>query len=186
MKKTFTLFLLLAGFTFAASAQQNDRFKINVGLEGGLPINSTSYTASAGLFLKAELPVSKNLALTANVTYSKFFFSDTLKTLHEFNGDRETSATFIPVLVGARYYLPSGFYGEAQIGASFGSKSSEGTGGDLYPDTGTAFAFTPGVGYALKLKNGEAVDFGVRYEAWHKTIATLDFVSLRVAYKFNW
>ncbi|GAB3919697.1 transporter [Mucilaginibacter myungsuensis] len=184
MKKIFTLILLLAGITFGAMAQKADGVKINLGADGNLPLNA-DYSFGAGLNLKAEFPLANALKLTASAGFTRFFYNDELKFAHEVNGDNETAATFVPLQVGLRYFFCPRFYGEGQLGASFGTKSGKGVAGEIYPDTGTAFAFGPGVGYLFPLKNGEAIDLGLRYEGWAKDGSTLSFLGLRVAYKFN-
>ncbi len=76
---------------------------------------------------------------------------------------------FVPVKVGIKYNFAEAFYGEAQVGATFGTKSG----------TGTFFAYSPGIGYNF----GGGVDLGVRYEGWAHD-GTISQVAARLAYSF--
>ena len=83
----------------------------------------------------------------------------------------KSSYGFIPFKAGLKYYFNGpGFFGEAQLGATFSTES----GG------GTAFTYAPGVGYSFD----GGFEAGIRYEAWSKN-GTTSQVALRVAYSFQ-
>lgn len=188
MKKTFTLLMLLAACVFTASAQtkSNGGFKLNIGLDGLLPVGETKvgYDYGVGLSVKGEIPVSQAFKVTASVGFNTLMFSSLSTEAHKVNGDNEQSATFVPVEVGARYYIKSRYYVEGQIGAAIGTQTGTSSSAGITPDSGTNFAYTPGAGILFPMKGGEAIDIGVRYEGWVRDGSTLAFLGLRVAYKF--
>jgi len=188
MKKTFTLLMLLAAFVFTASAQTSSKggFKLNIGVDGDLPVGSTKtgYDYGIGLNVKGEIPLCQALKATVSVGFNTLMFSSLSTEAHKANGDNEQSATFVPIEVGARYYFKSRYYVEGQVGAAVGTQTGGTNVSDILPDSGTSFAYTPGVGILFPVKGGEAVDVGVRYEAWTRSGSTLGFLGLRVAYKF--
>lgn len=189
MKRTFTLLMLLAACIFTASAQTkpNGGVKINLGAEGALPVGAASngYNYGIGLSVKAEVPLDESLKITGGVGFSSLMFTNSAIDVHKANGDNEESATFVPVKVGIRYYLASRFYAEGQVGAVFGTESGTSASLGITPDSGTSFAYSPGVGVLFPMKGGEGIDIGARYEAWSRDGSTLGFIGLHVAYKFS-
>ncbi|MBB5397566.1 hypothetical protein [Mucilaginibacter sp. AK015] len=161
MKKLLLLFVVVACAAFSASAQ-SDKAKFSIGFEGGLPIGSTGdvYSVALGGSLKYEMPIATGTMFTLSGGYTSFKVKDT------FGGG---SVGFVPAKAGIKYFFSDGFYGEAQAGAAFNTES----GG------GTAFAYSPGIGYALE----GGFDIGVRYEAWSKS-GTISQIGVRIAYGF--
>jgi hypothetical protein len=165
MKKLLLLFVVVAGAAFSASAQSSssESGKFSIGLEAGLPIGDIK-DAGASLFIGGSLKYDQPIATGTFFTFSAGYTS--LKFKDEFGGG---STGFVPVKAGIKYFLAESFYGEAQVGAAFGTESG----------SGTAFAYSPGIGYAF----GGGLDLGVRYEAWSKN-GTISQVAARLAYSF--
>nr|WP_067052861.1 outer membrane beta-barrel protein [Mucilaginibacter sp. L294] len=165
MRKLLLLFVIVAGAAFSASAQSSSESgKFSIGLEAGLPVGDAK-TVGGNLFiggsLKYDQPIATGTFFTISAGYTSLSFKDT------YGGG---SLGYAPVKVGVKYFLAESFYGEAQVGAAFGTKSG----------TGTSFAYSPGIGYAF----GGGVDLGIRYEAWSKSGITLGQVAARLAYSF--
>lgn len=162
MKKVLLATLLFVGVAATSFAQ--DAAKFSIGVEAGVPIGSTSnaYSFVIGGSLKYDLPIAESTAFTISAGYSSFQG----KTIAGF---KIPAASFVPVKAGIKQYFSESFYGEAQVGAALSTQS----GG------GTAFAYSPGIGY----KFSDAVDLGVRYEAWSKN-GTVSQIGVRLGFSF--
>lgn len=177
MKKILLALFILGGTAFSSFAQTTkDGGKFSIGLEAGLPVgdahNYSNYVIGGSL--KYEYPVANNLFITASAGYSSlhiksfdYSYNDPGFSfqLHSDGG----SAGIIPVKVGAKYYFDGHFFGEGQLGAAF--VTGEGS--------GTAFVYSPGVGYTFT----GGFEAGVRYEAWSNN-GTIGQAALRLAYRF--
>ena len=174
MKKlllTLTLAGAIASGSFAqsaanASSPERGGGKFSIGAETGLPVGQASdgYSVVLGGSLKYELPVSGRAFFTLSAGYNAFLLKD------EFKGyDIPSTAGFIPLKAGIKYYSDGGFFLEAQAGIVWSTES----GG------GHAFAWSPGIGYTFK--NG--MEIGARYEGWTND-GTVGQMGLRLAYRF--
>jgi hypothetical protein len=163
MKKVLLATMLFVGIAVSGFAQKGGS-DFSVGLEAGLPIGSTSnaYSFVIGGSLKYEAPIATATNFTLSAGYSSFQGKTVL-------GVKIPSAGFIPVKAGIKHYFDGAFYGEAQLGAAFSTQS----GG------GTAFAYSPGIGY----KFSDVIDLGVRYEAWSKN-GTTSQIAARLGFSF--
>ncbi|RYY35626.1 MAG: hypothetical protein EOP46_09375 [Sphingobacteriaceae bacterium] len=170
MKKILLALVILGSTAFAASAQTTEAGKFSIGVEAGLPLGDAAdvYSFGIGGSLKYELPVTEQFAVSLSAGYTNFMYKSEIKDLIDKSGEG-----FIPVKAGAKYYFSGtfteGFFGEAQLGATFGTADG----------AGTAFTYAPGVGYSFN--NG--LEAGVRYEAWSND-GTFNQLGLRLAYRF--
>src|SRR5688572_6452017 len=114
MKKIF--FLLIAGlFLFVnANAQSSSQIaepRLGIGFDLGLPIGDfgdfANYGTGGSLFY--QHPVSKSLNITGNIGYVRFSGKETIGTL-------KYRQSFIPIKVGARYFITGNIYGTAEVG----------------------------------------------------------------------
>lgn len=172
MKKFFLSLVILSAAALSSFAQTTpDKGQFSIGVEAGLPLGDASdfFSFAIGGSLKYDHPVAENLFITGSAGYTKFMNKGEVKDAYEAIGADAPKVGFIPLKVGAKYFFSPGFFGEAQLGAAIGVQDAE----------GTAFAYSPGVGYVFS-QNFEA---GVRYEAWSKD-GTTSQLGLRVAYKF--
>lgn len=165
MKKIILSLIVLSGLAVNSFAQSNDGGKFSIGVEAGLPVGDASngYNFVIGGSLKYEQPIADALAFTLTAGYSSFQ-GKTVAVLGKI-----PAAGFVPVKAGLKIGIADAFYGEAQLGAAFSTQS----GG------GTAFAYSPGIGY----KFSDNVDLGVRYEAWSHN-GTVGQLAARLAYSF--
>ena len=171
MKKFLLALVLLSGAAFSSFAQSSSSTgKFSIGLEAGLPIGDIK-DAGGKLFiggsLKYDHPIAAGTFITGSAGYTSLSFKEV--TIPGIGTVKPGSVGFVPVKVGVKYFLADSFYGEAQVGAAFGTESG----------SGTAFAYSPGIGYAF----GGGLDLGVRYEAWSKN-GTISQVAARLAYSF--
>lgn len=169
MKKIIFSLMVLSGFAISSFAQSsNDGGKFSIGVEAGVPVGdaSNAYNFVIGGSLKFEAPIADALAATLTAGYSSF--QGKTVTVLGVSG-KVPAAGFVPVKAGLKVGFSDAFYGEAQLGAAFSTQS----GG------GTAFAYSPGIGY----KFSDAVDLGVRYEGWSHN-GTVSQIAARLAFSF--
>lgn len=163
MKKVLFATMLFVGIAVSGFAQKGGS-NFSVGVEAGLPVGSTSnaYSFVIGGSLKYEAPIATATNFTLTAGYSSFQG----KTV---GAIKFPAVGFIPVKAGIKHFFADAFYGEAQLGAAFSTQS----GG------GTAFAYSPGIGY----KFSDVIDLGVRYEAWSKN-GTTSQIAARLGFSF--
>lgn len=172
MKKIIVFTLMAICTSCMVMAQNEPGFKFSVGPELGFATGSFSNTHSIGFgaTIQAEVSLQEHLygtATTGIIIYNGKSIAGT--------NTKQKSLTIIPVRVGAKYFLSGGVYGAAQIGVAFLSNNA------LY--NGTAFAYSPQLGYEFKTKSGKAVDATFKYDGYSKN-GTLGALGFRLAYIF--
>ncbi|RZL19018.1 MAG: hypothetical protein EOO89_04555 [Pedobacter sp.] len=172
MKKVLlSVFAIVIAIT-SVSAQTKGTSKLSIGAEFGLPVGdfATAFDVGFGGSVVYQHAVADKLYLTANAGYV------TYQGKVNFLGSNLTfNADFIPVKAGMKYFIAKNFYGSAELGASFATGSGS---------SGTAFAYSPGLGIEFPVSDKGSVDVGARYEAWSNN-GTLSFVGLRAAFNFG-
>jgi hypothetical protein len=168
--KKILLALFVLGVTACSSFSQTKSSggKFSIGIDPGIPVGDASngYNFAIGGDLKYDLPIADGTFFNISAGYTAFMTKDVLKQL-----GAKSSYGFVPLKAGLKYYFNGqGFFGEAQLGATFSTES----GG------GTAFTYAPGIGYTFD----GGFEAGVRYEAWSHD-GTLAQVALRLAYNFQ-
>lgn len=163
MKKVLFATMLFVGIAVSGFAQKGGS-NFSIGLEAGLPVGNTSnfYNVAIGGSLKYEAPIATGTNFTLTAGYTSFQG----KTI---GAVKIPAAGLIPVKAGIKHFFADAFYGEAQVGAAFSTQS----GG------GTAFAYSPGIGY----KFSDVIDLGVRYEGWSKN-GTTSQIAARLGFSF--
>lgn len=182
MKKL--LLAVMASFAMSFAFAQSSSPKLSIGPDVALPVGDAHqlYSVGVGGTLKLEIPVSQsNFNFTVTAGYENFFGKDVTYNEsgpgYSYSGEvKFANAAFIPVKVGGKYYASNQFYLEGELGIAHAVSSG---------DSGTAFAYAPGLGVSLPVDNGKAIDLGVRYEGWSKDGSTFSQVALRLAYKFG-
>jgi hypothetical protein len=171
MKKLFLLTAIAGIFAFTNVSAQKDAAmsgpKLGIGAEFAFPTGDFGKVSKFGVggSLLYQHPVAPNLNLTANAGYISFKAKDII------GGG---TAGFIPVKVGARYFVAENFYVNGELGAAFSTE----TGGS------TAFAYSPGLGIEFPVADKSSIDVGARYEGWSKN-GTSSFIGLRAAFNFG-
>ena len=167
MKKVLFSVMALMALSFAASAQK-DNLKFSAGPEIGFAIGNFSNTHSFGIGASAQLEFSIQEKVNATVTAGVLSFTGKSAGSNvKFQGQ-----SFIPVRAGVKYFLTPGVYGALQAGVAF-----------LNNGGGTAFSYSPQIGYEFKTKTNKAIDLGFKYEGYSKN-GSLGALGLRVAYVF--
>ena len=173
MKKILLALAIIAGTacTTFAQTQSGDSGKFSIGVDAGLPLgNIHNYSSFVlGGSIKYELSIAPSTWFTISAGYENFLYKSGYKdNLKAFGIDR-SGAGFIPVKAGIKYYIQNGFFAEGQLGAAFST----------YKGDGTAFVYSPGIGYTFD----GGFEAGVRYEGFSKG-GTINQLALRLAYRF--
>lgn len=171
MKTKILLPFLALFISGLATAQDAQKFRFSVGPELSFATGSFALTHSVGFgaTIQAEIPLQQNLYGTATTGFIVYGGkSSSVNT-------KNKSQTIIPIKVGIKYFFIGGFYGAAQIGV--------GILGNYETNKGTAFAYTPQIGYEFKTKSGKAVDATFKYDGYSKN-GTIEAIGFRLAYIF--
>jgi hypothetical protein len=173
MKKT-TKFIAIAAaavaifFTTNVNAQDaNTPPKFGIGLNVGIP-TTDGYGFTVGGDLRYQFDIDKQLSVPITAGYTHFIgkeFGDSGIKIPDFG--------VIPVKAGLKIFFSNtgaGAYGLGEVGAAF--STSEGG--------GTAFAFSPAIGYAWS--NG--LDLAAKYEGYSNN-GTVGYAGIRLAYGFK-
>ncbi len=171
MKKIIMFTLVALCTSGVVMAQRSQNLKFSVGPELSIPTGnfSTGYSFGIGGTAQAELPVQQNFNVTG--TTGIIFYNG--KSVG--GGYKNSGLTIIPIRVGGKYFFTEGVYGAAQIGVGIINKG-----------LGTAFAYTPAIGYEFRTKSGKAVDVSFKYDGYSakQEVGTLSAFGFRVAYIF--
>ncbi len=160
---TTTFFLTTTGFA------QNTNIKISVGPEIALPSGDLSNSQSFGVggTAQLEIPLQEKLM---GVAYSGIML---FKGKSAGNGYNYPGLTFIPVRVGVKYFLTGSVYGGLQAGLGF-----------INQGVGTAFSYSPQIGYEFKTNSGKAIDATFKYDGYSKSGGSFSSIGFRLAYIF--
>lgn len=171
MKKLFTVVVVLL---ISSSFMFSQKAGINIGANAFFPVGDWAEYASTGWggSIGYEHPVGKNVL---GLLYSGYT---------SFSGDNELSWTFIPLMVGAKFYFSpkQDFYGAALLGANFVTAEYSYTDitGTTHSESAseTEFAGNLLLGYEIKTSAKGAVDLSAGF-VW---INELSYFSARVGY----
>lgn len=168
---SFYITFLLAFFVIPSAIAQN-KFALNLGFEGALPMSSgykTMYMAAGGASIRAQYNVSDNIGVTLS-SGALAFIPKEIGNLGGGGGNTPTkfnAMLSIPIKVGGKYYLTKGFYGMVEVGTVINRIISANTSGGN-PTVGlggsfSALSYAPGIGVQFG-----GFDLGVRYETFSK------------------
>ena len=169
MKKVLIVLALTIVSTSFLKAQDKTSPSANifsVGLEAALPIGTFGdfYSFGIGGSVQGEHKISTNTGLTLNLGYITYSVKSSLGSGH---------FGVIPVLAGVKQYFSSSIYGQAQLGAAFGTTSG----------SGTNFTYSPGIGFIL----GKNFDVLVKFVgiSGGSGGGSLNSIGARLAYDFG-
>lgn len=166
MKKSVLLSLIASCIISAGFSQKKDNIKLSVGAELALTTGNFSNTHSFGIggTGQLEIPIQEKLN---GVAYSGIMFYNGKSAG---TGIKSKGLTVIPVRVGIKYFLTGSVYTNLQAGLGF-------IGGY---GTGTAFSYSPQVGYEFQTNSGKSIDLTFKYDAYTK--GSLGSFGFRLAY----
>lgn len=196
-RKIILIALVLVGFITAQNVQaQQGEFKINPGLEVGIPMGDFSDMNSIGfgVTVKGYYGISDEGAIGLTLGYLTF-------SGKKVSGIKTGSSDIIPIMAGYRHHFNQ-FYAEGQLGfANVKFKEGKVSGGGFdfgdifdgifedddfdFGDGGgsyssTEFSWALGVGYMFN-----NFDVGVRYQSIQTSGSSLGWIGLRVGYSFD-
>lgn len=167
MKRIIVFTLLLFCTSTLVFAQDQPTFKFSAGPEIGFATGSFSNSHSFGIGATAQADISLQEHLYGTITAGVISYNGKSSEA----GFKYKGTTIVPVRVGVKYFLAGGIYGGLQTGLGFINNGG-----------GTAFAYSPQLGYEFKTKSGKAVDATFKYDGYSKNgIGALGF---RLAYVF--
>jgi len=170
MKKILLAVAITAICSGAYAQKDSDKkFHFSIGPEIGFATGDFNVTHSVGV--GATVQAENNIGGSTNITLTTGYMSYAGRSAG--SGIKFKAAGIIPLKIGIKYFLSEGFYGAAQLGAGIFSNGG-----------GTAFAYTPMIGYEFNTKSGQAVDAGLKYDGYSKNSSNLGSVGIRLAYKF--
>lgn len=162
---------LLFGFVVQTSVAQQPsntpypvRPRVNLDLEVSLPggtygdLFDIGFGGSGGL----DIPVTRALYATGSAGVTSFYRKDS------------ETRTYIPMKVGAKYYLSRMIYGQAEVGTSVGVQQG----------AGTAFVFSPGAGLSYPVTERSSINAGLRYESWSRDGGNIEQLVFKIGYQF--
>ncbi|NOW98535.1 hypothetical protein [Mucilaginibacter sp. SG564] len=173
MKHKFGYFLsalLIAGAFFAshsyAQTTEKGKWRWSLGAEAGLPTGTIKKYSNfeLGGTLRAQYGLSNSLALTFTSGY--YNFSAKKQEIPGFGFTQPDDMGIIPVKVGIKSFMSSGFYWAAEAGAGF-----ETPGGPV------KLILSPSIGFASK-----SWDTGIGYEHFIQQGSNFGTATIRVAY----
>lgn len=154
----------------ASEPTNPSRQKLGIGVNAGVPTNSGSSFA-LGADLRYQVDLDRQLSIPITAGFTSIFNKDINIGGTTFKPD---NSNYIPVKAGLKYFFSdsgAGAYGLAEAGAAFWTAKG----------AGTAFVYSPAVGYAWD--NG--LDLGVKYEGLSQNGMNNGYVGLRLAYGFK-
>lgn len=157
------------------TASEN-QFSFGVNLEPALPLGNLKLISSFGFGVNVmgKYSLSDKLALKGSLGYMTFIGKTYTETEDDGNGNIQTvsfkapAAHAVTLRAGASYMLTDNIFAQGSIGLAF-----------LNHGGGTAFLYTPGIGYT----SGH-VELLLKYEGWSANGGTLSFLGLQVGYMF--
>lgn len=154
MKKVLIMIGCLVASTQLQAQSYNKGFRLGIGLNGGFPTDS-AYEGSLGGDLRLQYDFSAKTSMTLTSGYTHMYRED-------------TDAAFIPVKLGAKYFLGNNFYMQGEVGMGLG----------VTDQLDNTMILAPVFGFANKY-----IDASVRYEYYNEY--ETDQIALRLAYGFS-
>ena len=168
MKKIILFTAIILTISISGFGQEGSNIRFSVGAELGIATGGFSETHSLGIGGTAQLEIALQEKLKGTATSGILVFNG--KSIPGENSAKHTGQVIIPLRIGVKYFLTPGIYGALQTGVGFLSNYAK----------GTAFAFSPQVGYEFITNNGKPIDICIKYDGYTKS-GTIGFFGIRVA-----
>jgi hypothetical protein len=169
--KKITLAIVAIAIFSAAFAQKGDdkRLHFSVGPEVGFATGDFNITHSVGFGATAQ--AEYNVGTGTDITFTAGYLSYAGRSAG--SGIKFKAAGILPLKAGVKYTLVKSLYGAAQLGVGIFNNNG-----------GSAFAYTPMVGYEFSTNSGNAVDASLKYDGYSKSNLNWGAVGIRLAYIF--
>jgi hypothetical protein len=191
MKKTLLLLTLLLGVVFSTYAQfdNNDSPKIGVGFSFGAAVgsNAGAYPAAGGVHARLEFPMSDSqLSLVLKAGYTFFVSANGYSYNTDGYGDTYSSGSilsFVPVEVGAKYYVADRIFLEGEVGASFNLSSTDENGKSI---SRISPIVSPNVGYTIPFgRTRGSVDLSVGADVSPQSGGGYNQIGVKATFNFG-
>ena len=187
MKKTLLSLIILFSAALNSFAQSdNTNTKIGVGFDIGVVTGPASsvYGATGGLLFKLEQPVVTSFSVTLTTGYTGYITQGGVATGYDsYDGSYSygSIASFVPLELGAKYYLSQKLYVEGDFGLSFNLGSNTN-----YPTQKVAPMYAPNVGYTIPFGASKiSVDVSLKYEGRIETGSPYSQVAACAVFNFG-
>jgi hypothetical protein len=182
MKKLIFLTAVTLFTTVVSLAQKSDnKLKLSVGPELAFASGGFSNTHSFGIGGTAQLEIKMQEKLMG-VAYGGIIFYNGKSAG---SGIKSKGVTIVPVRVGIKYYLSGSIYAGFQAGLGFVQGPDPYTLSNItYSYQGTAFSYSPQIGYEFQTNSGKSIDATLKYDGYAKSGGGIGSFGLRVAYIF--
>jgi hypothetical protein len=172
--------LLFAGSYLGANAQAvPDTMRVNIGLEGGLPLNDR-YKSVLGVSLRIDYPIARKTYITGTAGYNKMFAASTPQLiLNVPNADLQT----VPLKIGIKQFVIRHFYVLGEVGQTLLLNKTQ-----AFATKSSSLTFSPQIGMLFFLKNRTYIDAGIRHEilnSFNNDNEKFNFWAAHIAYAFN-
>ncbi len=171
MKKISLAIIAIAIYS-GAVAQKDDGKKLHFSIGGELGVITGDFQKYNSLGIGGTAQAEYNVASGTDITLTAGFVSYAGKSAGTNVINKPLG--ILPIRAGIKYAIISNFYGGAQLGAGIISNN----GG------GTAFAYSPLIGYEFTMNSGKTIDASLKYDGYSKSNANFGAVGIRLAYKF--
>ena len=153
MKKLFTTFAALVLFAGISFAQYNHPMAIDVAGELNFPMSSLSNGATTGWASTARYEINLGAGFTGMITsgYGAFSQSNNL------------TYSYVPLLVGAKLYFVSGWYGMVETGYHFYTVDYNASGVSI-SSSKSEWGYSIGTGYEIPLSESLGLDLSTKYQ----------------------
>lgn len=164
MRRLIVLTAIAACSSLMVKAQKIGMTRFSLGAELSVTTGTASITNSLGIgaSIQAEHFYQEDISGTASFGITSYLGKSASAT------QNYKAYTVFPLMVGGRYYIGNGFHLGAQIGLGFATG-------------GTAFAYSPQIGYNFKTSKGKSIDTDFKYNGYAND-GTFSAVGIRVAY----
>ena len=166
MRKFFLLIVVLVFSSTIVLAQKNGKTRFSVGAELGLTTGTSALTNSLGIGASVQAEHFFQEDLSGTVLFGVVSYIG--RSASSTQNYKAYSVT--PLRAGVRYYIGDGFHIGAQIGVGFATG-------------GTAFAYSPQIGYNFKTSKGKSIDTDFKYDGYSNS-GTFSALGIRVGYIF--
>lgn len=171
MKKIslLTLTVLCATMIFG---QKKQNIKFSVGAELAFTSGNFSNSHSFGIGGTGQLEIPLQDKLNG-IAYGGIMLYNGKS---DGAGKKIQGVTIIPLRIGVKYFLTGSVYTNLQAGLGFISGPDE--------FEGSAFSYSPQIGYEFQTNTGKNIDATFKYDAYAKSGGSLGSFGLRIAYIF--
>ena len=164
----FVLISYTAGAQTAKEGPRPVRPRVNIDLDFAIPGGKYGdnfgfgFGGSGGL----DIPVTRKFYATGSAGVISFYQGG--KTVPT------DTRSYIPMKVGAKYYLNQLIYVQMESGLAPG----------IQQGAGTAFILAPGAGISYYVSERSAINAGIRYESWSREGGNINMPVFKIGYQF--